>query len=162
MAGEAEMIDVGLKERTARRAVARGALFCSPAVLAAIRAGAVPKGDPLAVARVAGILAAKRTPDLLPLCHPIALTRAEVQLAPADDPPRVEITAEVQAVDRTGVEMEALTAVAVAALTVYDMCKGLQKEMEIGEIRLELKEGGRSGTYRRPGTPGAARAPGSP
>lgn len=141
------MVDVGAKQSTARRAVARGRVSMSPATAAAIGSGSLPKGDVLAVARVAGIQAAKRTSDLIPLCHPLMLTAVAVDLAVGQD--GVEIIATVETTGRTGVEMEALMAVSVAALTVYDMCKSADKSMVIDEIVLAEKSGGRSGTYRR-------------
>ncbi len=145
------MVDVSPKPITARDAVARGAVTMRPATLAAIAAGAMPKGDVLAVARLAGIMAAKRTADLVPLCHPLPLSHVEVELRPEPEATRVEIEARVRVEARTGVEMEALTAVAVAGLTLYDMCKAIDRDMTIGEIRLVEKRGGRRGPYRRPG-----------
>ena len=141
------MVDVGSKEVTRRRAVAVGRVSMSPSTAAAIGSGTIPKGDVLAVARVAGIQAAKRTSDLVPLCHPLMLTAVSVDLEV--DGTGVAITATVETTGPTGVEMEALTAVAVAALTIYDMCKSADKEMEIGAVALVEKSGGRSGTYRR-------------
>ena len=151
--GRAVMVDVSGKEETDRIALARGSVFMAPATLERIRAGAVEKGDVLAVARLAGIMAAKRTPDLIPLCHPLALTAVTVDLT--TDPSRnaVDITATCRLRGRTGVEMEALTAVSIAALTVYDMCKAIDRGMTIGEIGLEHKAGGKSGVWDR----GAAR-----
>jgi cyclic pyranopterin phosphate synthase len=148
-----KMIDVSDKDRTLRRAVARAELRCNAAVLDLLASGRLEKGDALAAARVAGILAAKATPSLLPLCHPIALHSAEVLLALDPAAGLVRIEATVQAVDRTGVEMEALTAAAVAALTVYDMAKRHDRAMEIVSVRLEEKSGGRSGDYHRGGGP---------
>jgi len=147
-AGRARMVDVGAKPVTNRRAVAAGEVRMRPETLAKITAGEVPKGDVLAVARVAGIMAAKKTGDLIPLCHPLGLESVVVELTPVGSG-TLEITATATVTGRTGVEMEALTAVSVAALTVYDMCKAVDKEMTIGEIRLLEKSGGRSGTYRR-------------
>jgi cyclic pyranopterin phosphate synthase len=147
--GRARMVDVGPKPETAREAVAAGRVEMQAATLAAIAAGAVPKGDVLAAARLAGIQAAKRTADLIPLCHPLRLTAIEVDLTPAPEAHALEIRARVRAHDRTGVEMEALTAVAVAALTVYDMCKAVDRGMVIGVVRLEEKRGGKSGTWTR-------------
>lgn len=144
-AGRARMVDVGAKPETEREAVAAGEVVMSPETLALIRAGQVKKGDVLAVAQIAGIAAAKRTPDLIPLCHPLPITRADVTLTPDESLPGVRITATVSAVARTGVEMEALTAVAVAALTVYDMAKSADRAMRIQNIRLLSKRGGRSG-----------------
>ena len=143
------MVDVSAKGVTAREAIARGEVTMRPATLAAIAAGTMPKGDVLAVARLAGIMAAKRTADLIPLCHPLPLSHVAVELVP--DPPgsRVRIEGRVRVEARTGVEMEALTAVAVAGLTLYDMCKAIDRDMAIGAIRLVEKRGGRSGVYRR-------------
>ncbi len=143
--GQARMVDVGAKPDTAREAVAAGEVLVSPSTLELIRVGAVAKGDVLAVARVAGIMAAKRTPDLIPLCHPLALTAAEVDLQLDEERNAVLIEARVRCTGATGVEMEALTAVSVAALTVYDMCKAVERGIRIGNIRLLRKRGGRSG-----------------
>ena len=147
--GHARMVDVTGKEPTVRAATAEGFVRCSPAVVAALRAGDVPKGDVLAVARIAGISAAKRTAELLPLAHVIGVHWVTVDLDVADD--GVHITASVRTADRTGVEMEALTAVAVTALAVVDMVKGLDKRTSIAEVRLMAKTGGRSGEWRRDG-----------
>ena len=141
------MADVGKKKVTQRKALARGFVRLRRATVARISSGKLPKGDVLTTARLAGIMAAKRTPDVIPLCHPIRLTHVEVDLATRDD--GVEITAAVSARDRTGVEMEALTAVAAAALTVYDMCKSVDRGAVIADIRLLEKSGGRSGRYVR-------------
>ena len=135
--GAARMVDVSDKDTSVRRAVASGKVFVSAEVVAALRGDGVPKGDALGVARIAGIMGAKRTPDLVPLCHPIAITGAKVDLEVADD--AVLIQAQVKTTDRTGVEMEALTAVAVAALTVYDMAKAIDKEMVLEDVRLVSK-----------------------
>ncbi len=145
--GKAAMVDVTAKESTERVAVAAGSIVMQPETLALITSGGVKKGDVLSVARLAGIMGAKRTPDLIPLCHPLALTSVSVDLTV--DPARnaVDITATCKLTGRTGVEMEALTAVAVAALTVYDMCKAVDRGMRIGDIRLVRKSGGKSGTY---------------
>jgi cyclic pyranopterin phosphate synthase len=145
--GRAVMVDVSGKDETVRVAVAAGSVTMQPATLELIQRGGVKKGDVLAVARLAGIMAAKRTPDLVPLCHPLPLASVTVDLV--CDPARsaVDITATCKLTGRTGVEMEALTAVAVAALTVYDMCKAVDRGMMIGEIRLVHKSGGKSGTY---------------
>jgi len=142
------MVDVSAKAETAREAVARAVLRMAPATLEAARRGNAPKGDVLGVARTAGILAAKRTPDLIPLCHPLRITSVDVTFA--EDVGRGELTIEarVRTVDKTGVEMEALTAVAVAALTVYDMVKAVEKGVVIGEVRLVEKSGGKSGHWR--------------
>lgn len=143
--GQARMVDIGAKPDTVREAIARGEVVMSPATLALIRAGDVPKGDVLAVARIAGIMAAKRTPELVPLCHPLLLTSVEVDLSLDDERSAVLIEARVRCTGQTGVEMEALTAVSVAALTVYDMCKAAERGMRIQNIRLARKSGGRSG-----------------
>jgi len=144
-AGQARMVDVGSKPDTERLAVARGEVFMKKATLDLIRAGALKKGDVLTVARIAGITAAKRTSDLIPLCHPLPITHIDVALSLDDALPGVLITATVKTTGKTGVEMEALTAVSVAALTVYDMAKAAEKTMKIQNIRLVEKHGGRSG-----------------
>ena len=151
--GAARMVDVGGKEVTQRRAVARGSVRMAPATLERIEASAIAKGDVLATARLAGIMAAKRTAELIPLCHPLPVTSVTVDLAPDRDSGALEIAATVACTGRTGVEMEALTAVSVAALTVYDMCKAIDRGMTIGDIRLEEKSGGRSDDWSR-GAPG--------
>jgi cyclic pyranopterin monophosphate synthase len=145
--GQAHMVDVSGKAETERIATAAGSVMMAKATLARIMAGGVEKGDVLSVARLAGIMGAKRTPDLIPLCHPLALTSVSVELR--CDPARnaVDITATCKLKGRTGVEMEALTAVAVAALTVYDMCKAVDRAMRIEGIHLVHKSGGKSGTY---------------
>ncbi|MEL6266662.1 MAG: cyclic pyranopterin monophosphate synthase MoaC [Pseudomonadota bacterium] len=143
------MVDVGAKPVTERTATARGAVRMAPETLAMIVEGRAKKGDVLAVARLAGIMAAKRTADLIPLCHPLMLSKVTVDLAPAL-PDRVEIEATVRLAGQTGVEMEALTAVSVAALTVYDMAKAVDRAMVIEEIRLTHKAGGKSGDYHAP------------
>jgi cyclic pyranopterin phosphate synthase len=147
--GAARMVDVGDKAATRREAIARGRVFAEAATLARVQAGTVAKGDVLQVARLAGIMAAKRTSGLIPLCHPLPLSAVELSLAVDSARGCVEIEAHVRVLAQTGVEMEALTAVAVAALTVYDMCKSLDKHMVIGDIRLVRKTGGRSGTFER-------------
>ncbi len=147
--GAARMVDVTGKDVTARTATASGRVLVSAEVVRLLRADGVPKGDALGVARVAGIMAAKRTPDLVPLCHPLAVGRVEVDLRVADD--AVEITALVGTADRTGVEMEALTAVAVAALTVIDMVKAVDRTASIAYVRVDAKDGGRRGPWRREG-----------
>ncbi len=147
--GRPRMVDVAGKEPTRRVAVASGSVRMKAQTLGAILDQRVKKGDVLAVAQLAGIQSAKQTPHLIPLCHPISLTAIQVLVESDPKLPGVRIRAQVEAVDRTGVEMEALTAVAVAALTVYDMCKALDREMVLSEIRLEHKSGGKSGTYRR-------------
>ncbi len=144
--GRAVMVDVGGKATTARTATAKGAVIMAPETLAMITQGTAKKGDVLAVARLAGIMAAKRTPELIPLCHPLMLTKVTIDLAPAP-PDRIEIEATVNLTGQTGVEMEALTAVSVAALTVYDMCKAVDRAMRITDIRVTHKAGGKSGTY---------------
>jgi cyclic pyranopterin phosphate synthase len=146
-AGEAHMVEVGAKPETARVAVASGRVTMAAATAKAIRAGKIGKGDVLGIARLAGIQAAKRASDLIPLCHPLRLTGVEVDLRVSGN--AVEITATVKAFDRTGVEMEALTAVSAAALTVYDMCKAIDRGMEIAAVRLDEKRGGKSGTWLR-------------
>jgi cyclic pyranopterin phosphate synthase len=146
-AGKVRMVDVTAKAATVREATAAGEIRMSAAAVRAIRGGAVAKGDPLQTARIAGIMAAKRTADLIPLCHPLALTSVDVTLQPRRW--GYAITATVRTTGPTGVEMEALTAVSVAALTVYDMLKAVDRTMEIGVIRLLAKSGGRSGTFRR-------------
>jgi cyclic pyranopterin phosphate synthase len=142
------MVDVGAKPVTDREAIARGSIAMSPEALRLIRTGAVKKGDPLQTARLAGIMAAKQTSALIPLCHPLALTQIDVELTPT--PRGYAIESRVRTRGQTGVEMEALTAVAVAALTIYDMVKAVDRAMVISDIRLEFKAGGQSGTYRRP------------
>jgi cyclic pyranopterin phosphate synthase len=149
--GRARMVDVGGKAVTDRRAVARGVVRMRPETAAAVRDGDAPKGDVIATARIAGIQAAKRTSELIPLCHGLALSYVDVAAAIDVERGRVTLTAEARTSAQTGVEMEALTAVSVAALTVYDMVKGLEKGVEIGEIVLVEKSGGRSGAWRRDG-----------
>jgi len=148
--GRAAMVDVTAKPETERLAVARGRVLMRPETLALVTAGQIGKGDVLAVARLAGIMAAKRTAELIPLCHPLALTSITLDLTPDEKANAVEIQAAVKLAGRTGVEMEALTAVAVAALTVYDMCKAVDRGMTISDIRLVRKSGGKSGTYEAP------------
>ena len=145
------MVDVSPKAVTRREAVARGEVGMRPATLDRITAGDLPKGDVLAVARLAGVMAAKRTADLVPLCHPLPLTHVEVELTPDRRRGRVLIESRVRVEARTGVEMEALTAVAIAALTLYDMCKAVDREMTIGPARLLEKSGGKSGHFVREG-----------
>ena len=146
--GHARMVDVSGKDVTAREARATGRVLLSAAAIAALRAGAVPKGDALAVARIAGIQGAKRTPDLVPLCHPIAVHSVTVELEVTDDAVLVEAT--VRTADRTGVEMEALTSVTVAALALIDMVKAIDPATVISDVRVEEKSGGKTGTWRRP------------
>jgi cyclic pyranopterin phosphate synthase len=150
--GRARMVDVGAKDDTERVATASGEIRMQGETLAAIRAGGHAKGDVLGVAQTAAIMAAKRTWELVPLCHPLLLTGIAARFDVADDPSRVRLTVTVRTTGRTGVEMEALTAVSVGLLTVYDMCKAIDRGMEIGAIRLDYKTGGRSGTWRRDGT----------
>jgi cyclic pyranopterin monophosphate synthase len=145
--GKVRMVDVGAKAETEREAVARGRIFVSSGALREIRAGRVKKGDPLQAARLAGILAAKRTSDLIPLCHPLPLSHVQVDFVAERDGYTIE--SRVRTTARTGVEMEALTAVAVAALTIYDMLKAVDKSMVIGDICVMEKRGGKSGTYLR-------------
>ncbi|KRF37024.1 cyclic pyranopterin monophosphate synthase MoaC [Nocardioides sp. Soil805] len=145
--GAARMVDVSAKDVTARTASASGRVLVSPAVVELLRGAGMPKGDTLAVARLAGIMGAKQTPSLIPLCHPLALSSVTVDLVVADD--AVEVLATVATTDRTGVEMEALTAVAVAALTVIDMVKAVDKGAVITDVRVETKTGGRSGDWAR-------------
>jgi cyclic pyranopterin phosphate synthase len=145
--GRITMVDVGGKPVTSRDAIARGSITLSAEARRLVRSGAVKKGDPLQAARLAGILAAKKTSDLIPLCHPLPLSKIDVELTPTSR--GYDIEARVSTNAQTGVEMEALTAVAVAALTIYDMVKAVDRSMVIGDIRLEFKAGGRSGTYRR-------------
>lgn len=139
------MVDVGAKPETERVAIAKGVVRVSPETLATAREGNLKKGDLISVAELAGVMAAKRTADLIPLCHPLSLTHINVELEFAEDPPRIEVKAEVHTMGRTGVEMEALTAVSVASLTVYDMIKGLERGARITDIRLIEKRGGSSG-----------------
>ena len=146
--GRARMVDVGDKDVTTRTAVASGFVRMTPATVETIRAHRTPKGDPLETARLAGIMAAKRTAELIPLCHPLALNHADVQLELRDDGVAIKAIARIDG--KTGVEMEALTAASVAALTIYDMCKAIDRSMIITDIRLESKTGGRSGDYQRP------------
>jgi cyclic pyranopterin phosphate synthase len=148
--GKAAMVDVGGKPETERVAVARGRIAMDPKTLALIKAGEMGKGDVLGVARLAGIMAAKRTSELIPLCHPLALSSVAVDLTLDEAGSAVEIEAKVRLTGRTGVEMEALTAVSVAALTVYDMCKAVDRGMTISDIRLVHKSGGKSGRYEAP------------
>lgn len=151
-AGHARMVDVGEKEATARQALARGYVYMQAATLQAIVAQQVTKGDVLQVGRIAGIMAAKQTSALIPMCHPLALTHVKVDLWPEPETARVRIEAEVRNIGPTGVEMEALTAVTVAALTVYDMCKSMDRGMRLSEVELLYKSGGKSGVYARADT----------
>jgi cyclic pyranopterin phosphate synthase len=145
--GRVRMVDTSAKAATTRRAVASARVLMSPATVEAVRARCTPKGDPLETARVAGIMAAKRTADLIPLCHPLPLTHVEVRAEVRDEGVYIEAEAATNA--QTGVEMEALTAAAVAALTVYDMCKAVEKGITITDVRLEEKTGGKSGAWKR-------------
>ncbi len=147
--GRARMVDVSDKGVTSRVAVARGVIHMRPETLALILEEKIEKGDVFSVARVAGILAAKKTPELIPMCHPLNISSVKVDLVPRQKPARVEIEATVRVSGKTGVEMEAMTAVSVAGLTIYDMCKAVDREMSIGEIRLVKKSGGKSGTFIR-------------
>jgi len=148
-AGDAHMVDVGDKPESRRIAVAEGRIDMLEGTLKLVAEGRHKKGDVLAVARVAGIMAAKRTAELIPLCHPLPLSRVDVDLAPLADSAAIQCRVTVETVARTGVEMEALTAVQVALLTVYDMCKAVDRGMTIGKVRLMEKSGGRSGRWRR-------------
>jgi cyclic pyranopterin phosphate synthase len=150
--GRARMVDVTPKEPSHRRAIARGRVYMAPDTTSLVARGAVSKGDVLAVARVAGIQAAKRTPDLVPLCHPLLVGSVFINFRIDDT--FIEVEAQVETVDRTGVEMEALTACSISLLTIYDMCKSADRSMVIGDVTLWEKTGGRSGTYRRDPTEG--------
>jgi len=143
--GRARMVDVTAKDDTLREAVAKGSVRMKPETLALIQSGGVPKGDVLAVAQVAGVMAAKRTHELIPMCHPLLLSAIDVRLEPDEKESAVQITATVRTTGKTGVEMEALTAVSVAALTIYDMCKAVDRGMRIEGVRLARKSGGKSG-----------------
>jgi cyclic pyranopterin phosphate synthase len=147
--GRARMVDVTQKDVTSRVAAARGTVFMRAETLALILENKVEKGDVFSVARVAGIMAAKKTPELIPMCHPLNITSVEIFLTPQKNPARVEIEAVVKVSGQTGVEMEAMTAVSACGLTIYDMCKAVDREMSIGEIRLIKKSGGKSGTFIR-------------
>lgn len=147
--GEARMVDVSDKEVTSRTARAEGFVAMAPETLELILSGRVPKGDVLATARIAGIMAAKRTHELIPLCHALALTEVTVEFEPSRDPPGLTVSASAKVDAKTGVEMEALVAVSIACLTIYDMCKAADRAMSFTGIRLVEKTGGRSGTFRR-------------
>ena len=147
--GKAKMVDVSAKPATEREAVARGSVCMKPATMKLIQDGAMPKGDVMAAARIAGIMAAKKTADLIPLCHPLAITSVIVDMSIDEKKSRMDIVAKVKTLGQTGVEMEALAAVSVAALTIYDMCKAVDKEMTISDIMLTEKRGGKSGEFRR-------------
>jgi cyclic pyranopterin phosphate synthase len=147
--GRARMVDVSEKEITSRIAVARGTIRMQPKTLSLILGEKIEKGDVFSVARVAGIMAAKKTSELIPMCHPLNITSVKIALTPKQKPARVDIEASVRVSGKTGVEMEAMTAVSVAGLTIYDMCKAVDREMIIGEIRLVEKSGGKSGRFIR-------------
>lgn len=155
-AGQAHMVDVGGKDTTHRVAVARGTIVMQPATLALVRSGSAKKGDVLGVARIAGIQGAKRTADLIPLCHPLALTRVSVEFLLDEAASAVHCRTQVETVGRTGVEMEALTAVQVALLTIYDMCKAVDRGMTITDVRVLEKHGGKSGDWVAPGAASSA------
>ena len=148
--GQARMVDVSMKESTERFARATGVISMSQNALEAVRKNAVEKGDVLAVARIAGVMAAKRTAELIPLCHPLMLTDVQVVAEIDDTIPGIRVESSVRSAGKTGVEMEAIVAVSVTLVTVYDMCKSLDKSMVISDIRLSEKTGGRSGTWKRP------------
>lgn len=158
--GRARMVDVTPKDATHRRALARCRVMMQPETTSKVASNAINKGDVLGVARIAGIQAAKRTADLIPLCHPLLVGAVHVNFTIGDD--FVEVESQVETVDRTGVEMEAMTAAAVAALTIYDMCKSGDRSMSVGELALWEKTGGRSGTWRRTSSPPVAPAPAAP
>lgn len=147
--GKAKMVDVSAKPHTARTAIARGAVYMKPETLKMIIEKAIPKGDVITVARTAGIMAAKRTADLIPMCHPLNITSVAVDISMEEGENRLVIESKVRTVGPTGVEMEALMAVSIAALTIYDMCKAVDKEMTISDIMLIEKKGGKSGHFRR-------------
>jgi cyclic pyranopterin phosphate synthase len=149
--GRAKMVDVSEKGDTVRVAVARGEVIMKPETLSLIKEGGIAKGDVLAVAQVAGIMGAKKTPDLIPMCHPLMLSGIDMSFLINEEESKIEIEARVKLTGKTGVEMEALTAVSVAALTIYDMCKAVDKEMVLGNIRLISKSGGKSGEFIRKG-----------
>ena len=149
--GQARMVDVGPKDVTRREAVARGRVRMSPATLQLVKAGRMAKGDVLGVAQVAAVMGVKRTPDLIPLCHPIVIDGVDCELGVNETDSTVDIEVRVRTTGKTGAEMEALSGVSIAALTVYDMCKAAEKGMVIEAVRLITKSGGKSGDYRRPG-----------
>ncbi len=148
--GRAHMVDVSDKPVTARTAIAEGHITMTAETLALITEGRADKGDVLGIARIAGIMGAKKTADLIPLCHPLPITKVALELTPDASLPGIRIAATVKTGGQTGVEMEALTAVSIAALTVYDMVKAVQKDMEIGSVRLTFKDGGKSGRFENP------------
>src|SRR6266508_5252251 len=147
--GRARMVDVGAKPDTVREATARGRVLMQPSTLELIQSGGLAKGDVLAVAQVAGVMGAKRTPDIIPMCHPLPITGVDLSFEIDQEASAVEIEVTARVTGKTGVEMEALTAVSIAALTIYDMCKGVDRDMVIDQVRLIEKSGGKSGTYRR-------------
>lgn len=147
--GQARMVDISAKDTTSRMAVASACVRMRPETLAAILTGNAPKGDVLAAARIAGIMAAKRTHELIPLCHPLAISAASIEFAPDETTSQIEIRSTVQVMGKTGVEMEALVAASIAALTIYDMCKAIDREMLITEVSLVEKTGGKSGPFKR-------------
>jgi len=153
--GHAIMVDVSAKQPTMRTAIAAAEVRLSPELLAAVKTGGIAKGDVLGVARLAGIMAAKRTPDLIPLSHPLAIHNVTVDFDTDEVPGVISVRCTVRAYERTGVEMEAMTGASLAALTIYDMCKGSDKSISIGSIRLLFKEGGKSGVYRHEAACGA-------
>lgn len=146
--GNAHMVDVSEKDVTSRTAVAKGSVWMQPETLTMIREGLAKKGDVIGTARIAGIMAAKKTHDLIPLCHPLALSKVTVEIEEAGDESRIDVTATVKVTGQTGVEMEALTAVSVSCLTLYDMVKAVDRGIRIGDIRLTEKSGGKSGTFQ--------------
>ncbi len=147
--GRPQMVNVGEKEETSRKAIATGQVFVQAATLSAVREGGLKKGDVLSVAQLAGIMGAKKTSELIPLCHPLSLSHIDVSLALNETDCAIDIRAECRLQGRTGVEMEALTAVSIAALTVYDMCKSIDRDMQIGQIGLIHKSGGKSGDFEK-------------
>jgi cyclic pyranopterin monophosphate synthase len=147
--GQARMVDISAKDTTSRMAVASACVRMRPETLAAILTGNAPKGDVLAAARIAGIMAAKRTHELIPLCHPLAISSASIEFAPDETTSQIEIRSTIQVTGKTGVEMEALVAASIAALTIYDMCKAIDREMLITEVSLVEKTGGKSGPFKR-------------
>jgi cyclic pyranopterin phosphate synthase len=150
--GQARMVDISAKDTTSRMAIASACVTMRPETLAVILTGDVPKGDVLAAARIAGIMAAKRTHELIPLCHPLAISAVTVEFAPDEENSQIEIQATVRVMGKTGVEMEALVAASIAALTIYDMCKAMDREMLITAVGLTEKTGGKSGPFRRQGS----------
>ena len=147
--GRVQMVDVTAKAETSRRALAAGQIRLTPEVMARLKAGGVGKGDPVSVAELAGVMGAKKTSDLIPLCHPLPLSSVNIRITSDDTEPVLRVEAEVKTKGTTGVEMEALTAVSIACLTLYDMLKAVDKGMVIGEVRLLEKDGGKSGNWRR-------------